>query len=89
MYHYDALSGFGQRLQWLLFTMKRLRMRKELWKTWNGSESLTDRATSKMEAAMHFRVYQVIRRTGVVRYSLSVSAPGKDVHNVDTFQGEF
>jgi hypothetical protein len=42
-----------------------------------------------MEAAIHFRVYQVFRGTGVVRYSLSVSAPGKDVHNVDTFLGGF
>jgi hypothetical protein len=39
-----------------------------------------------MEAAMHFKF---IRRTGVVRYSPSVSAPGKDVHNVDTFLGGF
>jgi hypothetical protein len=38
-----------------------------------------------MEAAMHFRAYQVFRETGAVRYSLSVSAPGKDVHSVDTF----
>jgi hypothetical protein len=45
-----------------------------------------DRATSKMEAAMHFKSFW---ETGVVRYSLSVSAPGKDVHNVDTFQGGF
>jgi hypothetical protein len=37
-----------------------------------------------MEAAMHFKL---ARRTGVVRYSPSVSAPGEDVHNVDTFQG--
>jgi hypothetical protein len=42
-----------------------------------------------MEEAMHFRVYQVFRRTGVVCYSLSVSTPGKDVHNVDAFLGGF
>jgi hypothetical protein len=39
-----------------------------------------------MEAAMHFKSF---RGTGVVRYSHSVSAPGEDVHNVDTFQGGF
>jgi hypothetical protein len=44
---------------------------------------------SKMEAAMHFRVYKVFGKTGVVRYRLSVSAPGKDVHNVDAFLGGF
>jgi hypothetical protein len=48
-----------------------------------------DRDTSKMEAAMHFRVYRVFGGTGVVRYSQSVSAPGKDVHNVDVFSGGF
>jgi hypothetical protein len=40
-------------------------------------------ATSLMEAAMHFKL---VWGTGVVRYSHSVSASGKDVHNVDTFQ---
>jgi hypothetical protein len=35
-----------------------------------------------MEAAMHFRDF--LWGTGVVRYSLSVSAPGVDRHNVDT-----
>jgi hypothetical protein len=48
-----------------------------------------DRATSKMVAAMHFLEVQVFRGTGVVRYSQSVSAPKKDVHNVDPFQGGF
>jgi hypothetical protein len=47
------------------------------------------RKTSKMEAAMHFRVYQVFRRTGVVRYRLSVSAPRKEVRNIDAFLGGF
>jgi hypothetical protein len=41
---------------------------------------------SKIEEAMHFKD---LRGTGVVRYSLGVSAPGKDVHNVDTFLGGF
>jgi hypothetical protein len=48
-----------------------------------SARGLADRATSKMEAAMHFR------RTGVVRYIHSVSPPGDDVHNVDTFSGGF
>jgi hypothetical protein len=39
-----------------------------------------------MEAEMHFKV---IRWTGVVRYSHSVSAAGEDVHNGDAFSGGF
>jgi hypothetical protein len=35
-----------------------------------------------MEAAIHFKLFS---GTGVVPYSHGVSAPGKDVHNVDAF----
>jgi hypothetical protein len=69
--------------------MRIMRMKKGLWKIWNRAEGPGDRATSKMEAAIHFRAYQVFRGTGVVRYSLGVSAPGKDVHNVEAFLGGF
>jgi hypothetical protein len=44
-----------------------------------------DRATSMMEAEMHFMDFPW--GTGVVRYSMSVSAPGVDRHNVDTILG--
>jgi hypothetical protein len=36
---------------------------------------------------MHFK--ESLWGTGVVRYSLSVSAPGVDRHNVDTTSGGF
>jgi hypothetical protein len=45
-----------------------------------------EKATSKMEAAMHFKFRSW---TGVVRYSCSVSAPGEDIYNADTFSGGF
>jgi hypothetical protein len=42
-----------------------------------------------MEAEMHFREFRFQRGTGIVRYSLSVSAPGVDRHNVDAILGGF
>jgi hypothetical protein len=47
---------------------------------------LLDRATSLMEAAMHSKPFW---GTGVFRYSHGVSAPGKDVHDVDAISGGF